>query len=339
MLQLNFLGVIVQVESEWEAVIKLLSKDFACFIDTKRSLKPNLKVRILNINAREIDFPKLKIKYKSKNSITFQDGNVRYNDYYGQVKTIFDYNQNSAEIFSNDVHRVHEIAYLLILSRTGKTLDLQGIHKVHAFAISYKETALMCMMPSGGGKSTLLLHLLKYDGVKLISDDIPLFDESLNLIPMPLKIGLVKDANICIEVLEPQENIYSMKREFYGEKKLICLAGLKEKVETRKFQLSNVIVMEAFRMNSGKSRIKNANFFNIWSGFFKHAILGIGTPIILEYFWEFGFRDFVVKTRIFLKRLVTFTRVSISSNKFHFSMGENIDENAQQIINFLESCK
>ena len=45
-------------------------------------------------------------------------------------------------------------------------------------------------MPSGGGKTTLLLQFIKEDSIKLISEDSPLIDSSGNALPFPIRIGI-----------------------------------------------------------------------------------------------------------------------------------------------------
>lgn len=335
---LNFYEIKVRIESDWDELIWTLLKDFSSFeCNTINNSFIDLNLKIEKKSCSLLEIPKSKLRFTSKNSKTYQVKKKRFNDYYGKVKTIFDYESNQALICGEDFDRVHEVAYLMILSRVGKLLDLNGMHKVHAFAVSYKDSALLCMMPSGGGKSTLLLNLLKHKEIKLISDDIPMIDRDLNLVPFPLKIGLVENAEIGIEVDDPEDNIYYMKREFYGNKKLICLNGLKKRIEKNKIPFNKLIIAEGFRTENEKTYSRNVGFFRIWKGLFIHGIIGIGTPIIIEYFWEFGLKDFFTKFKIFRHRCYTLTKLAIKSKKMHIFIGKNSENNAKEIIKILEN--
>jgi len=334
-INLNFWGLGVRVETEWVEIGELIQKDFAHFI-VSGNIEIFLNLSIYNQPADFVQAPKgLKPKLKTKNSITFQDKKVRYNDYYGKVLTVFDYAIETCFIYGQDEDRVHEISYLLILSRIGKKLDRMGLHKLHAFAVSYREIAFVCMMPSGGGKSTLLVELLKNPEVKIISDDIPLITSQGTVIPFPLKIGLDKGCKFDLEVKDAGTNIYSMKRELHGEKQLICLNGIADKVENFNHEFSNIILAEGFRRESGEVKIKKSSWISSFRALFLHGIIGFGLPLIFEYFWEFGIKDFLVKTNIFLRRMYAFINLNSRSKRVKFYFSNNSLDAAKAIINYM----
>lgn len=325
------------IRSDWDELSLLLRKDFSFFKSSKIiDRSKSLVITILNQSPKEIQIPKSHSLMQSLNSITYQVNEKRFNDYYGKLTSIFDYKNEQAELYSLDLDKTHEVTYLLTLSRVGKRLDLVGLHKLHAFAISYKKLAFVCMMPMKGGKSTLLMELLKNKEVKLISDDIPMINSNGELLPFPIKIGLEMDREIALEITNPEENVYFLKRENHGIKKLICLEGLKDKVEKIDQNFKNVILCEAFRFSSTESEIHTAGWRKIFKGLFKHGVIGIGLPIIIEYFWEFGIFDFLVKTKIFIKRMYAFCVFSLKSKKINLYLGTNPANAAQLIVEYLE---
>ncbi len=334
---LNFYNVFAVIESDWDDLLEVISKDFYCFLSEERSLGNNWKFQIKVENSLPPDgfIPEIQATMQTNNSISYDLLGARYSDYYGKLYSKLVFDENYAEIYSKNFDRAHEVIYLMILSRIGKKLDLLGMHKLHAFAISYKNNAVVCMMPMKGGKSTLLLELLKYDGIKLISDDIPMFDTFANLKPFPLKIGLEKDCKIEIEVKDAAENIYSMNRELYGDKKLICLKGLQTRVEGFESKYEKIFLIESFRNNSQFSTLNRASFFLIIKGLFKHGIIGFGLPIVYEFFWEFGWKDFLRKTYIFLRRLSTFSILAIKSEKYKLMLGKKPEKAAKLIVDLL----
>lgn len=333
----NFYGEKVCVISDWEEQLFLLKKDFSIFESHQKPEEKQLTITLTRGIPSEIPTPVMVSRMQTLNSITYQQGSIRYNDYYGKLLSIFDYDLEKAELISEDADKMHEVAYLLILSRIGKKLDLRGVHKLHAFAISYNGIAFVCMMPMKGGKSTLLLELLKYEKVKMISDDIPLIDKSGNVLPFPIKIGIEEGAKHSLVIKNPEENIYQIKREQYGIKTFICLNGIMDKVELPENVFTKIVIAEGFRFNSNSSEVLKSSWLTTFKGLFKHGIIGVGLPMMVEYFWEFGLVDFVVKTKIFFFRFYGFLVFSLKSNRVKIKLGKRSDLAAAEIIKYLDS--
>lgn len=161
-LYLDFYDVKCLIESDNKDVLELLGKDFSLF----KVLEPNVSDIDFHftLHAKKATNEKvvgLTCMRRSKNSLTYEDKNIRYNDYYGKLFSIYDYDNDTCEIYSTDNSKSHEILYLLIHSRVGKKLDLMGLHRVHAMAVRKDGKTLVVMMPSGGGKSTLLKFFFK----------------------------------------------------------------------------------------------------------------------------------------------------------------------------------
>jgi len=338
---LNISGVLVDVESEWGELLNILTKDFWSFKLANESILLK-KLKIVKVKIYKTDkipaMPMLVASMQTNNAVTYDLNGKRFCDYYGAAYTDIDFKEDISNIYGSDFDRVHEVAYLLILSRVGKKLDLQGLHKLHAFAISFEGIAFVCMMPSKGGKSTLLIELLKDSRVKMISDDIPLIDSRGRVHSFPLKIGLnEKPKNLAIE--SEVENVYTMKRALYGEKFLICTQGIAKKVEPVGMVFNKIILAEAFRYNSVDSIILKSSWFKSAKGLFKHGILALGSPMILEYFWQSGLNDFLIKSKIFLLRIIAFGALCVRARKIKIYSGIRPDETAREILNFLERKK
>lgn len=334
----DFYGALVLVESNWSEVILLLQKDFSCFllkeIPTNKSPFFSLTIFKQQKSLKEASVPEIKASMQTQNSLSYDHNGIRYNDYYGELLSEMNFKKEEAILYSLNLDKMHEIAYLIILSRVGKKLDLMGLHKLHAFAVSYDDLALVCMMPTRGGKSTLLMELLKNPKIKIISDDIPLINRAGQVLGFPMKIGL-DSLPAELSVSDPDNNIYEMKRSQYGTKKLISLQGLSHKVESLDKKFSSIILVEAFRHNSEKSLLVKSSLLKTSKGLFKHGVIGFGLPMILEYFWEFGISDFLKKTFIFFSRALSFLRLSLRSKKYILFLGREPKLAAEEIIRSL----
>jgi hypothetical protein len=338
-LKLNFYGELVEIESEWTEIIDLIARDFSYFKCRSEVYNPKkIQLKIYNAKPENVSIPQITTSMQTLSSLTYQVGDVRYNDYYGKLTSIFNYKTEKAEIYSLDLSKTHEVAYLFILSRVGKKLDILGLHKLHAFAVSYNDIAIVCMMPMKGGKSTLMLELLKNPSIKMISDDIPFINRFGEVLPCPIKVGLEK-WSAPFQVIDPEKNIYQMQREHYGPKILICVEGFLDKIVKPDEKFKKIILIEAFRYNSMESRILKTSWLKTFKGLFKHGIVGIGLPMVVEYFWEFGIRDFFIKSFIFCSRLTSFFIFSLRAKKFQLNLGKESGNAAAEILKIVRKCE
>ncbi len=333
----TFQGVSVQVESDWREILDLLNKDFYAFICDEQKIRniADFCLKIVKGEAPDDLIPEIQSVAQSQSSLSYDVFEERFNDYYGELTSHIDFKKNRAVLYSLSLDKMHEVAYLIILSRVGKKLDLMGFHKLHAAAVSFKGTAVICMMPSKGGKSTLLMELLKDPRIKMISDDIPLIDRFGTVWTFPLKIGL-SDIAPGLEVENPGANIYEMKRSLHGVKKLISVAGIKNKVEPVETSFNRIVLIEAFRVNSAHSYLVDAAWVRTFKGLIKHGVIGFGLPMVMEYFWENGWRDFLTKAFIFLSRLESFFILSLRAKRLQLRLGKKPEKAAKEILNYLE---
>lgn len=335
-LYLNFYNIKVQVESDDALTFNPLKKDFSNFVFQNSLDNINFSLQIFVETPPVEKIPNIIATMQTLNSLCYDNDGLRFCDYYGDVLVILDTKKNKAKLYSTNLAKIHEVAYLLILSRVGKLMDLAGLHKLHAFSVSYKDLAIVCMMPMKGGKSTLLMQFLKDKRFKIISDDIPLVNLAGEILPFPIKIGL-SDLPGNLEVLNPEENFYTMDRAHYGKKQLLCLNGLPGRVEDQNKKFKKVLLIEAFRYNSKTSILKDSSFFSTGKGLLKHGVIGFGLPMVIEYFWESGFSDFITKVKIFFLRLTSFSCLLFRSRRMKLFLGKNPQEASEVIMKYVSN--
>ena len=168
----------------------------------------------------------------------------------------------------------------------------------------------------------------------MISDDIPLVNIKGEILPFPIKIGLSERAN-NLKIKNPEINLYQMDRGQYGIKNLLCLDGIPDRVEDQNKIFKRVILIEAFRMNSPNSILKDSLLPLSFLGLFKHGIIGFGLPMVIEYFWENGIGDFITKTKIFLKRFLAFSILSLRADKKKLYLGRDPEDAMGVIVDYL----
>ncbi len=330
----NFYNINIQVDSDCEVVLQFLEKHFSVFKSVATNNKIDFSLQVFQKDPPYELIPKIVSSMQTLNSVCYDHDGIRYCDYYGDLLVILNLKLNSANLYSQNISKIHEVCYLLLLSRVGKKMDLMGLHKLHAFSVSYKDLAVVCMMPMKGGKSTLLMEFLSDQRFKIISDDIPLINIHGEILPFPLKIGL-SQVPLNLKVLNPETNYYFMERAQYGKKQLLSLEGLPGRIESIDKIFSKIILIEAFRYHSPTSKLSNSGYFKTGKGLIKHGVVGFGLPMVIEYFWEVGIEDFLLKMKILLSRLIAFSGLLVRSKKLKLFLGNNPSEAAELIKKYV----
>lgn len=323
--------ICVQVESNSAELITRITKDLAFFYTNS-----NIEKKHFRIFTSLEEIPAYKIPLESRgvrnrNSVSFHQGSVRFNDYYGQALSVYDFRNNTAEIYSPWIDRLHEVTYLLILSRVGKELEKKGIHRMHAMGLSLNQKIILCLMPMGGGKTTLFLDLLKCLNAKIISDDSPLITRRGMVLPFPLRIGIKPDMSERASVMEVVNwnQHYTLQRMRYGLKYLLPIVAVKRSV----FQPENqpVYLLIGKRVNRKDCKIYRASALKAFPMVFLNLVIGVGLPMMREYFFENNFMDWVQVFRIFMSRIKIAARLIKFSKKYQIELGTDPEINAEVV--------
>ena len=229
-LYFDFYGVGLRVECFDTESLDNIKRDFFYFL--KKTLQ-NIDIKI-NIFLEKPPFekvPSLKSSLYNPDSIVYDDKDLRYVDHHEKALTIYDYKSEVGKIYSLDKMLLHELSYLLILSRVGEFLDKKGIHRIHALGISIptsKKTqkAVLCLLPQGAGKTTLALELLKDEQIRLLSDDAPLITSKGKILAFPLRLAVPEGFFLDI----PPQYLRNFQRRKYGNKTLIDIEYFKDKI-------------------------------------------------------------------------------------------------------------
>lgn len=297
--------------SGYKNVIDRLVSDFNYFACDEISAETNLSITVNLLKPPYEKIPETEASMYKTDCICYDNKDIRYADYNGKCLTIFNKKNKTAEIFSLNIDLLYEVSYLFLHSQVGELLDMKGFHRIHACAFSYKKTAFLCILPQGGGKSTLLMSLLQNKDIKLLSDDTPLIDTKGNLYPFPIRIGVCNDFDTSFI---PEKFITVFNRRKFSEKKLISYVFFKNQIEETPLPIK-IISCKRFYGNNAKIVCKNKFF--AFKELFKACILGYGLPQVLEYFLIGGFKDVTKKTYILFSRFYCCMILLIKSINFY----------------------
>ncbi len=275
--------------------------------------------------------PSLPVTKILETCLIYRLGRRKYVDYFGEALTIIDEETKTISITSASEERLYELAFLTIHSRAGDLLDRAGFSRVHALAVSYKNTNAVVMLPSKGGKSTLLTHLLENPDIKIIADDMPLVDRQGRILPFPTKISMTERPESG-ELSKLKWNEFM--RAHYPPKWTASLSAIPERLETAP-EKNPVILIQGIRLSHGESLISRATKWQMIAPLFEHMILGMGLPQIIEIFLEFRPTDLLKMAKHLVLRGWCALSLLLKSETFIFYIGHDKAYNAQLLLNLL----
>jgi len=187
-----------------------------------------------------------------------------------------DYGERSVVVHASAAERLRELAYLAVLSRAGEELDRRGLHRVHALGVSSAAGAGLLLLPSGGGKSTLALELLRRRSLAVLSDECPLVSADGVARPFPLRLALRAGADVSGL---PAGSLRRFRRRGCEEKRLLDAAAL-EAVPAAAAPARWLLVGSPSR---GEPRLEPLSRAAALAELSRALVVGVGLPQMAEY--------------------------------------------------------
>ena len=186
---LDIHGFVVRVSAQEPAVRDGLRRDFAYFVSAGRTQEHALHLRLFSRPPeRGKRWPGLPALTTRDYAAFDQDG-IRRVRYWDSAEAEFHPRLGELRISCADLPRLHELAYLALLSKAGEALDRRGLHRIHALGLEWKGAGALLLLPSGGGKSVLALELARATEAGIFSDDTPLLTQDGRMLAFPLRWG------------------------------------------------------------------------------------------------------------------------------------------------------
>lgn len=328
MLKLNFHHHIILVRCNESLLLQKLEQEFHFFV-TDEDTPPETEINLLNEAPPEM--PSMIAVKLLENAAVYRLGSRQYIDYFGEALTIWDSQEKKVDIFSENKERLYELAFLAVHSLLGQELDRDGIVRLHAVAVSLNQTNAIIMLPSKGGKSTLLTNFIDNPEIKIISDDMPLCDIHGKIYPFPSKMSLND-----VPTTGPLSKLewHEFKRHHYPTKWTASLAQMKERLDQHPENNQNILVA-GFRLSSGQSILSEVPKWKMWKPVMEHMIMGFGLPQVLEMFLKFNITDFLkLPYHAAIRAICAFNLVR-KAKCYYFYMGPDKSYNAQQLLDLL----
>jgi len=269
--------------------------------------------------------PQVEASIYTPRNVVFKSGSVSYIDYQGRAIGFHDEKAHLFRIQGLDADLLYEAVYLFLLSHVGAYLDEHHMHRVHALAVSICGHAIVVLLPSGGGKSTLTLELLKHPEVKLLSDDSPIIDADGKVYAFPLRLGLLRGSESEI----PKEHRREIRRMEFEPKVLLNYEYFSHRVTS---DAQPGLLLLGARTLSPEGRLDKVGFFKGFRAMTANCIVGIGLFQGLEFIltsspWEILSRFGMVLSRT--RNTISFLR---RSQVYKLCLGRSVESNAKAVI-------
>jgi hypothetical protein len=326
----HFYGLDLRLQSGDKGVVENVRRDFSYF-EAQVNI-PQVNIEVFEKSPPFGSLPDLKASVYATNYICYRrDGDI-FTDYFGQGLRVFNHQTNNYQIFSESAALRHEISYLTILSAVGQFLDSKHIHRVHALGVSQNGKAILVLLPMRGGKTTLALQLLQSGQVKLLSEDSPLITQRGEVLPFPLRIGVVPDGELNI----PAKYLRTMNMMEFGSKILIDIGYFADKISSA---CQPGVVLLGERALGYESRIEPASRLSAGKEFMKNAVVGLGLHQGIEYLLGRSLWETLGKTGLFFSRLNSSLKVISRSKVYRYVLGHDPERNHQVLLDFLQNLK
>jgi len=327
-------GLRIRLDGDWPEVIEALTDDFAWFLaapdpDGGRTPAGDVSVSVHRRPPDPKRFGAIPQSFITSRNVVFQDGESTIVDY-GTALAVYDRQRDRFELEGEDEQLVHEAAYLFLLSRIGRHLDSSRLMRIHALGLSGAQGAVLVLLPSGGGKTTLALRALREPGVGLLSEDTPVLDRRGLVHPFPLRIGVnEEDAHLL-----PDGAVRRIERLEYGPKLLLSLDAFRDAVQPEPQPLAHVVIGR--RWLSASASLGPLPRRALGGPLIRDGVIGLGVAQMIEYVLRQGPADFLGQGGVALSRAACCARALMSARAWRLELARDPEENWSALRQLLE---
>ena len=322
-------GLGLEVEGDWPEVIEAVSQDFAWFARDGGMTATDVVVTIARGRPDPSRFGSIPQAFITTRNVVFQSGSQTIVDYSGRVLAIYDRATDRLRVEGEDEQLVHEATYLFMLSRIGRHLDEAGLMRIHALGLSGRQGAVLVLLPSGGGKTTLALRALRDPEIKLLSEDTPVLDRHGRVHPFPLRIG-VSDGD---EGSLPTDQVRRIERLEYGPKLLVSVAAIADRVESESQPLRHLVLGR--RWLDGGGALVPVGRRTLLAPLLRDGVVGVGVAQMIEYVLRTGPADLLGQGGLAASRTVCCARALSRSRTWRLELSRDSDRNWEMLRSLL----
>ncbi|MAD19364.1 MAG: hypothetical protein CMJ52_03975 [Planctomycetaceae bacterium] len=323
----DFHGFHVLVRGERPLPVSDITTDFSLFVSPPAD-RPDLEI-VFRDDASRPSLPRLQAAQHTPRNVVYRDGERSFLDYGGRALSVISDGGRRCEIHSDDRHLAHEAAFLTVLSHVGGHFDRSGRTRVHALGLEVGGRAVLLMLPSSGGKTTMALRMLKTEGVRLLSEDSPLMRRDGSIEPFPIRIG-VRPGTTIPQV--PASMKLDIERMEFGPKTLIDMRAFESRL-SEPVPIGAILIGKRF--TAGDSRMVRLPRRAAIRPLISDAVVGLGLYQGVEFVLQSSAMELLGKGGLALSRLRTALAVARRAEVHRFEMGPGVEQTGDALVSFL----
>jgi hypothetical protein len=312
-----------------EAAVDGVCEDFRFFSSAHALGRADTTVELFLERPQLDDAPPGDAAIYTPRNVVYRAGRKRYIDYHGRGLGILDEAACSFKLYSEDTELLYEAAYLFLLSRIGQALDQRGLHRMHALGVEVNGRAVLVLLPMGGGKSTLGLHMMNFPEVRLLSDDSPWIDRTGRVFAYPLRIGLLPGSEKSV----PAEHRRVIQRMEFGPKHLVNSSYFQDRVCG---SAEPGAVFVGARTLLRDCRIEEIGMAEALRPVIANGVIGLGLFQGMEFILQSSALELAKKTGLGLSRLRNCWQLLRRSRIYRVHLGRDAELNARTVLQFTQ---
>jgi hypothetical protein len=324
-LSFNVYGYRFSVQGSAAEPLEGVRQDFAFFAAAPSG--EDVSIELFAEDAPLDGLPATNAVVYTPRNVVYRDGTLRYIDYHGRALGIQEEKSGNLRLYSRDPNMLYEATYLYLLSQIGQSLDRRGLHRIHALGVVVKNRAVLVLLPMGGGKSTLGLHLLKYPDVQILSDDSPFIDRQGRALAFPLRLGLLPGSEQTI----PAEHRRVITRMEFGPKHVVNYSYLQHRIAAL---AEPGLVLIGARTMTQECGIGEVGRVAGLRACIANCVVGVGLFQGLEFVLQSSGWELLKQAGLGLSRLRNCNQLLRRSRVCRVRLGRDPELNAQTVLDY-----
>jgi hypothetical protein len=326
--RLDFYGFLVEISGAAGTPVDEVAREFSAFRTADAAREPDARIEIRLEPPDWERCPPVTAAFLTPRNVCYRDRSTTYIDYFGEGLAIHDRTERRCTAFAADPGLLREIVYYFVLSTVGEELDAKGLHRLHALGVSYRERGVLLLLPSGGGKSTMALRLIREPGFKLLAEDTPLIDHRGRVHPFPLRMGVRPGRAAGI----PPQFVRTIERLEFGPKTLIDVEYFRDRIGEA---VDPGWLLVGKRSLGTGSEITPLGRRAAFKALVANLVVGLGVYQGLEFLLEREAADTARLLRTSGRRLRAALALMRRAPAYRFLLGRDVEHNTETLLEFL----
>lgn len=232
-------GLRLAIDGTWEAVVEALRRDFAWFeVEDGEDGAADVSIRVEHGAPDLGRFGEVSASFVTERNVVYHVGADTVIDYLGLALSVIGEN-GETRVTGTDEAVARRAGFDFALAQISRHLDGLSMPRLHGLGIVGAAGAVVIVLPSGGGKTTLALRALGEHGIGFLSEGSPIIDARGRLHPLPFPLWVRDRAPEAAEL--PLEHVRRVDGAL-SDPRILELDAFEEKIARGAYPLAHIVL-------------------------------------------------------------------------------------------------